>query len=280
MSNDDAFETELVQLLGAHPLTLYLALLATLLVLAAGLWWAAHRYTVPRQTSRLPASVYLLIRLVSGFAIVVAAAAGFAEIAIELADGQRVGNLDLVFSSAVRQNLAAPAVRLFGWLTHLGDTLTLTSLCAGVALLLLARGRRLLALGWTLAIAGNSLLNVTLKGLFARTRPLHEGAPSLEQGFSFPSGHSSGSVVAYGMLAYVLIRCLPPAQAARWSLPLVLAATALAFTIGCSRIFIQVHFATDVLAGFASGTSWLAVCIVSIEWMRQAQRGKPDAIAA
>ena len=272
MSNDDVFETALVQLLGAHPLTLYFALLATLKVIAAALWWAAHRYTVPHKTSRLPAASYLLIRLIAGFAIVVAAAAGFAEIAIELADGRRVGDLDQVFSSAVRQNLAAPAARLFGWLTHLGDTATITSLCVAVALLLLSRGRRLLALGWTLAIAGNALLNVTLKSLFARARPLHEGAPSLEQGFSFPSGHSSGSVVAYGMLAYVLIRQLPPAQAARWGLPLVLAATALAFTIGCSRIFIQVHFATDVLAGFASGLSWLAVCIVSIEWMRQAQR--------
>ena len=81
------------------------------------------------------------------------------------------------------------------------------------------------------------------------------------------------------MLAYVLIRLLPPAQAARWGLLLVRAATALAFTIGCSRIFIQVHFATDVLAGFASGMSWLAVCSVSIEWMRHVRRSKPDATA-
>jgi membrane-associated phospholipid phosphatase len=272
MQNEDAFETALVAALGSRPLSLYFGLLVCLLLLFAGLWWAAHRYTVPRETSRLPPGVALLLRLGAGFAIVVAAAAGFAEIAVELADGRRVGELDQVFSNTVRQNLAAPALQFFGWLTHLGDTVTLTSLCIGVALLLLARGKRLLALGWTLAIAGNSLLNITLKSLFARARPLHDGGPSLEHGFSFPSGHSSGSVVAYGMLAYVLIRLLPPAQAARWGLPLVLAATALAFSIGCSRIFIQVHFATDVMAGFASGLSWLTVCIVSVEWMRQVRR--------
>ena len=274
MSNDDAFETALVSALGSRPLTLFFAMLLTLLMLAALVWWAAQRYTAPQTTSRFPPLTYLLIRLGAGFAIVVAAAAGFSEIAIELADGRRVGDLDQRFSDAVRQNLAAPAVQLFGWLTHLGDTLTLTSLCAGVALLLVARGRRWLALGWTLAISGNALLNVTLKSLFARARPLHNGGPSLEHGFSFPSGHSSGSVVAYGMLAYVLIRCLPPAQAARWGMPLVLAATAVAFTVGSSRIFIQVHFATDVLAGFASGTSWLVVCIASIEWMRHVRRGR------
>lgn len=280
MSHDDAFETALAAALGARPLSLFFTLLLALLVIAAGLWWGAHRYTVPQKTSRLSPGSYLLMRLAAGFAIVLAAAAGFAEIAIELTDGRRVGDLDQVFSDTVRQSLAAPALRLFGWLTHLGDTVTITTLCIGVAVLLLVRGLRLLALGWTLAIVGNALLNVTLKRLFARARPLHEGAPSLEHGFSFPSGHSSGSVVAYGMLAYVLIRLLPPAQAARWGLPLVLTATALAFTIGCSRIFIQVHFATDVLAGFASGMSWLAVCIVSIEWMRHVRRGKPDATAA
>ena len=178
MSNDDALiETALVAALGSRPLSLFFTLLLALLVLAAGLWWVAHRYTVPQKTSRLPASSYLLIRLGAGFAIVVAAAAGFAEIAIELADGRRVGDLDQVFSDAVRQNLAAPAVRLFGWLTHLGDTLTISILCVGVALMLLGRGRRLLALGWTLAIVGNALLNRTLKSLFARARPLHGGAP-------------------------------------------------------------------------------------------------------
>ena len=48
----------------------------------------------------------------------------------------------------------------------------------------------------------------------------------------------------------------------------VLLATALAFTIGCSRVFLQVHFASDVLAGFASGTAWLAVCIGAQELIR------------
>jgi membrane-associated phospholipid phosphatase len=124
------------------------------------------------------------------------------------------------------------------------------------------------------AVAGNALLNVTLKAIFERARPLHDATEELVRGFSFPSGHSSGAVVAYGMFAYVLIRCLSPAQAARLKLPLVLAATALAFTIGCSRIFIQAHFATDVLAGFASGSAWLVVCIGSAEWLRRSGRAR------
>ncbi|MCY7370664.1 MAG: hypothetical protein LH479_07300 [Polaromonas sp.] len=93
MSNDDAFETALVAALGARPLSLFFSLLLALLVLATAGWWAAQRYTVPQKTSRLSPAGFLLIRLAAGFAIVVAAAAGFAEIAIELAAGRRVGQL-------------------------------------------------------------------------------------------------------------------------------------------------------------------------------------------
>jgi len=112
------------------------------------------------------------------------------------------------------------------------------------------------------------LLNQTLKQIFGRVRPLQPEGFVLEQGFSFPSGHSSGSVVAYGMLAYVAVRLLP----ARWHLPVLLAAMALAFTVGASRMFLRVHFASDVIAGFASGAAWLAVCVTGFElarWCRQ-----------
>jgi membrane-associated phospholipid phosphatase len=62
------------------------------------------------------------------------------------------------------------------------------------------------------------------------------------------------------MLALVAIRTLPP----RWHLPAVLGATALAYTVGSSRVFLQVHFVSDVAAGFASGGAWLMVCVISI----------------
>ena len=105
-------------------------------------------------------------------------------------------------------------------------------------------------------------------------RPPHEVGLPVAHGWSFPSGHSSGAVVAYGMLAYVLLRTLP----SRWHLPVVLAATALAFAVGCSRIFLEAHYASDVLAAFASGTAWLTACIVGIEIARR--RVRPSAYGA
>jgi undecaprenyl-diphosphatase len=115
-----------------------------------------------------------------------------------------------------------------------------------------------------IALAGNGLLNQTLKQIFGRVRPLDPEGSVLAQGFSFPSGHSAGAVVAYGMLAYLALRLLP----ARWHLSALLTAVALIFTVGASRLFLRVHFASDVIAGFASGTAWLALCITSIELIR------------
>jgi membrane-associated phospholipid phosphatase len=272
MPTDPAALTAWVEALGAHALPLYVGLLLALLGVVSIGWALGRRYAVPTDTGHRSPGGLLLIRLALGFAFVVGAAAVFAEMAEVLGtsdDARRAGELDQVFSNAVRRGIGPLAFEFFSKVTHLADTATLTALCAVGAALLLFAGRKWLALAFVAAVGGNALLNTTLKAIFERSRPLHDQAEEIARGFSFPSGHSSGSVVAYGMAAYVLIRCLSPAQAARWAFPLVLLATTLAFTIGCSRIFIQAHFATDVLAGFASGSSWLAVCVGSAQWLRQ-----------
>jgi membrane-associated phospholipid phosphatase len=79
-------------------------------------------------------------------------------------------------------------------------------------------------------------------------------------------------VVAYGMLAYLAQRLAPP----RWRRASLLAAAAVAFTTGSSRVFLQVHYASDVLAGFASGLAWLALCVLACEALRlRPQTGAP-----
>jgi undecaprenyl-diphosphatase len=176
---------------------------------------------------------------------------------------------DQAISDALSANLAPRALQVFAALTHLADTATLTVLCAVGTLVLVARHQRGLALVWVLAIAGNGILNQSLKLLIGRVRPLDPEGALLAQGLSFPSGHSSGAVVAYGMLAYLALRLLPKA----WHLPALVAALALALTIGISRVVLHVHFASDVAAGFASGAAWLALCITSYELVR-CWRGK------
>ena len=268
MAPDSPAVTAAVQALGAHAL---LAFGVTLLLALAGvavLWHLAQRYGLRRQESRWPPLAYLAAYLALGFGVIASAAALFAEIAEMLGDGKQLGRLDQLFSDSMARTASKSVLRVFAAVTHLGDPLTLTVLCVLVALLLLQQRQRWLAAGWVLANAGNALLNPALKGIFARTRPVHDRALVLADGWSFPSGHASSSVVAYGMLAYLLVRLLPPHWPASLRLIAVLLATVLAFTIGSSRIFLQVHFASDVLAGFASGTAWLAVCIGTLELIR------------
>lgn len=257
-----------VETLAVHALPAFGIALLLVLAGVAVLWLLGQRYGVRRQESRWPPLAYLVGHLIVGFAIIAGSAALFAEIAEALGEGEQLGRLDQLFSDTLRATLTREVLQFFAVLTHLGDPVTLTVLCAGVALFLLYRRQRLLAAGWMLAVAGNALLNPALKGIFARTRPVHDHGLASADGWSFPSGHASSSVVVYGMLAYLLVRLLPAHWPAGLRLATVLLATALAFITGASRVFLQVHFATDVLAGFASGLSWLAVCIGTLELAR------------
>lgn len=261
--------------LGVHALPAFYLGLALWLLLVSATWWLTRTHWLPHTQRRLSPSASLGLHLALGFAAVLAAAALFAEIAEHLGTATQlgpVGQLDDALSSTLRHTVSRPTLQAFAWVTHFGDTATLTGLCTAVALWLLWRQRRALALGWVLAVAGNSVLNVSLKGIFERVRPLHEHGLAMAQGYSFPSGHSSGSVVAYGMLAYVVLRNLP-ATAPRWvGLPVLLLAASIAFATGWSRVFLQVHYASDVLAGFASGLAWLVVCISGLETVRYRQR--------
>ena len=260
-----AFDLEVwARWVGQHALDTYGGLLAVLLLCTAAAWWGVQRIHVPRDQSRLSPTLYLGVRLAGGFALIVGGAWVFAELAEQLGTDGSMGRADQALADSLRIHLPLIALQVFAGLTHLADTATATGVCILVAVVLVLRRRRWLALGWVLAVAGNGVLNTTLKQIFERVRPVHDDGLVAAHGFSFPSGHSSGSVVVYGMLAYVLCRFVSP----RGHLPLVLAAVALAFTVGVSRVFLRVHFASDVLAGFASGMAWLVVCIASIELTR------------
>lgn len=265
----EATLTAAAQALGRHALPWFFAVLLVALVAIGLIGRALLRHTRQGGRTGPTSAAGLVLRFGLGFAVIVVAALFFAVLAEAIEAHKLLGRLDLVFSAAIRQGTSAGAVQVFAWLTHLGDPATLTVLGAVVALALLLRGERTLALTWVAALAGNAALNRVLKSVFERVRPIHDNAVAFADGWSFPSGHASGSVVAYGMLAYVLIRTLPRA----WHLPALLLATAIAFVTGCSRVFLQVHYATDVAAGFASGTAWLVTCIASLEMARHYRQG-------
>lgn len=261
----------LAQILGTHALAGFFGLLAVVLAAVAMVGVSLGRLSRLQRRARAHPYATLFVRLLLGLALIVAAAYAFAEIAEEIAPGEQLARLDQVFSDAVIAHTPERARRVFASVSRLGDPLTLVGLGVVAVLALLLRGERLLGVAVAVAMGGNAVLNLALKHAFARARPLHDGGPTPFEGYSFPSGHSSGALVAYGMLAYVLIRSLPRG----WHLPAAMLCAAAAFSVGASRIFIQAHFATDVAAGFASGGAWLTICILTVEWMHRERHAKP-----
>ncbi len=263
----------LAQAAGAHAVAAY-GLGLGIVLAATMVGWSALRMPVwarvrERAEERVSLPLALVLRGAMGLAVIVTAAALFAEIAEHIGPDGRVSRADDLLAATLRADLSAGTLQLFAAFTHGGDVLVLALLGTGVAAALWLAGRRALAAGWVMAVGGNALLNPLLKGIFERVRPVHDHGFARETSWSFPSGHSSGAMVAYGMLAYIALRLLP----ARWHLPALLLAAAVIFTIGCSRVLLQVHYASDVVAGFASGLAWLTVCVSSLEWRgRHGQR--------
>ena len=254
--------------MGQHALALFFTMLALTLAATCAGWWLVRRYNGPAfRISQVPAR-FCSLRVAVGSAVMVIAIAVFAALASALGAGDALGRADQTLTDALRSSVPTAVVQVFAALTHLGDTATLTGLCIGIATVLVAAAQRWLAVGWVVAVAGNGVLNHTLKQIFDRIRPLGLDGQATAEGYSFPSGHSSGSVVAFGMLAYLALRLLP----LRWHLPALILAVTLAFSVGNSRLFLRVHFASDVIAGFATGTAWLALCVTMIELVRCYQR--------
>jgi membrane-associated phospholipid phosphatase len=188
------------------------------------------------------------MRLLGLFAGVLLPLFLFGELADEVRDQDA-----LAFDEALlrfMQHQATPALdRLMLLASTLGSGLWVTPIDVLVCAVLLFRRRWIDALFWTLATGGASLINMLAKHSYGRIRP--DLWPSLapETSFSFPSGHAMQSMA----LAAGLIVLLWP-TAARWWV--VLLGATFTLLVGTSRVYLGVHFPSDVLAGWAASLAW------------------------
>jgi membrane-associated phospholipid phosphatase len=139
----------------------------------------------------------------------------------------------------------------------------------GVAAFLAWRRRWLFLGSWLAAVAGSAVLNQLLKGLFERPRPYFEHPLLVETSYSFPSGHAMESFVVYGMLAYFAVLALRSWKA---RVGVVFGAALLVVLIGLSRMYLGVHYFSDVLAGYAAGGVWLSALITGVETIRRSKK--------
>jgi len=149
--------------------------------------------------------------------------------------------------------------------TALGGIVVLTSLTVVTGGFLFLDGRRHMALYVYVSVASGTLFSLVLKSLFQRPRPelAPYGADIITT--SFPSGHSMLSAVTYLTLGALLARSQSRRRIKAYFL---LLAALLTLMIGVSRVYLGVHWPTDVLAGWTAGASWAILCWLVARWLQ------------
>lgn len=181
---------------------------------------------------------------------------GFAELVEELREGE-----PFVFDEPIlllaHQMATAGFDRAFLLFSGLGYMWGVLPADIVLVLVLALRKRAREGLFAGLALGGSALLNLATKQLFARERPSLWESISPEDTFSFPSGHAMGSMT----LAWV---CLLLAWRTPWRWPVAIFAMLFTVIVGLSRVYLGVHYPSDILAGWTAASVWAVCCFFAV----------------
>ncbi len=213
--------------------------------------------------------------LVAGIALILLAGLLFAKPADDVMEGETQAFDDAVLLWLNQH--ATPKLT--------GIALDVTALGAGTVVWLVVivasvflwstRHRYSAALLW-ISMIGAGLINSSLKAFFARPRPqLFEWRAPYAGESSFPSGHSMGSAVAYLSLAYMVARLETSKGLRRFT---YVVAVIIIVAVGITRMYLGVHYPSDVMAGWAMGVVWMIFCALAIEAIRYFRHRKPEVV--
>ena len=150
-------------------------------------------------------------------------------------------------------------------ITALGTGLVLMMIVIIASLFLVATQHRFSAFLLLVASAGGLILNTMLKSTFDRPRPRLFEWLTNPSGSSFPSGHAMGSAIVYFTVAYLIARL----EKRRWMRAITITTSLLlVLLISVSRLYLGVHYPSDVIAGMVIGLAWAGFCLAGLEAVR------------
>ncbi|MBB6638423.1 phosphatase PAP2 family protein [Cohnella thailandensis] len=194
-----------------------------------------------------------------GFALLASllCAAGFGAIAV-LVGTERIASFDRAIIDFWQSRESATLTNGMKAFTAIGSGIPVVVISIAIMLFLffVLNHRKELIL-FAFVLAGSEILNVALKLVFHRERPSFHRLVQAS-GYSFPSGHSMGAFSLYGIAAFLLWKHI---SSRRGRTLLILVSCALVLAIGISRIYLGVHYPSDVLAGYLASGFWLTASI-------------------
>ncbi|MEO5815085.1 MAG: phosphatase PAP2 family protein [Gemmatimonadaceae bacterium] len=209
--------------------------------------------------------LYLTAYVGGGLVLIALMVWAFAVLADEIPEQGWMERLDHTITSLLQARGTEGGERFFVTVSLFGGPL-LAALVT-VVTLVLARRRDWLRTGFVaLSCVGGALLNATLKQVFHRGRPEYAFEFMRRQSWSFPSGHAMNSMICYGIMLFLLLEHMHDITRRR----LALIATAIVITlIAWGRVYLGVHYLSDVIAGWLAGGAWLIICIGAYNFARR-----------
>jgi membrane-associated phospholipid phosphatase len=204
------------------------------------------------------------LHLTVGVLVVLICGWCFGEIAEDVSHGAIV-QVDRQVAVWFQQHASPTVTQVARTISFFGSVGWLTAVSIGLALFLVSRRDWLNASLVALVMLGGSTLNLVLKHFFHRERPVLENPLVTLSSYGFPSGHTMGATLLYGLLALLAWKNVRN-RAARFAC--VSGACLWILLIGLTRIYLGAHYLTDVLGALAAGLLWLVVCWTAFETLR------------
>ena len=211
---------------------------------------------VTGKRSDRPAWARSALALIAG--VVVASTAAFLKLADSVRESEFVVRVDRHALDLVRQHRVGWVSSAARMVTPLGSGWVVAFVTAALAIALTLRHRRIDALFITASVVGTAIAVAALKHAIGRSRPALPDRLVHATGAAFPSGHAAQSIACYGAVAAIVVTASRSNRTRAFAFA---GAVTIALAVGASRVYLGVHWLSDVVSGWLIATGWLAALI-------------------
>lgn len=232
--------------------------------------WLADRSPAAQAIlfRRFSPADYLGLNLTLGLGLSFVLLLLFGAVAQSVLSRSAIVRFDLDFAEVLHSEATPAGIAFWIGITRLGTLPATAVFGVGFALAYSWRRGWLMFGAWLAALAGAEVLDWALKQVVHREPPVFHVPYATETSFSFPSGHVLGALVGYGMIAY-FVCCLTTSRV--WRTLAIAMAAVVVLAVGFSRLYLGLHFFSDVIGGLAAGAVWLTACVTALEVARRKQ---------